>query len=102
LKLWNSIAATYVIELAIYAVGTWVYLRATRALDQIGSWGLWSYIIVLALIYVSSTGSTPPSERALAWTALGIWLFVPWAWWVDKHRIPVRPPPDRAPASNGS
>jgi hypothetical protein len=25
----------------------------------------------------------------LAWTALAIWLFVPWAWWVDKHREPV-------------
>ena len=87
--LWNSIAATYAIELAIYAVGIVIYLRATRALDKIGSWGLWAYIIVLALIYVSSNGSPPPNERALAWTALGLWLFVPWAWWVDRHRIPV-------------
>jgi hypothetical protein len=20
---------------------------------------------------------------------LAIWLFVPWAWWVDKHRSPI-------------
>jgi hypothetical protein len=86
---WNSVAGTYAIELAIYAIGISIYLRATRAVDKIGSWGLWAYIIVLALIYVSSNGSPPPSERALAWTALGIWLFVPWAWWVDKHRAPV-------------
>ncbi|HEX9219684.1 MAG TPA: hypothetical protein VF858_04320 [Gemmatimonadaceae bacterium] len=84
--LWNSVAATYVIELAIYALGIAAYLRATRARDRIGSWGLWAYIFVLALIFVTSNGSPPPSERALAWTALGIWLFVPWAWWVDKHR----------------
>jgi hypothetical protein len=87
--LWNSVAATYVIELAIYGIGIVLYLRATRALDKIGSWGLWAYIIVLALIYVASNGSPPPSERALAWTALGIWLFVPWSWWVDKHRTPI-------------
>ncbi len=84
--LWNSIPATYVIEFAIYAIGITIYLRATRARDRIGSWGLWAYILVLAILYVMSNGSPPPSERALAWSALGIWLFVPWAWWVDKHR----------------
>ncbi|HEY3113863.1 MAG TPA: metal-dependent hydrolase [Gemmatimonadaceae bacterium] len=87
--LWNSVPATYVIELAIYALGIAVYLRATRARDRIGSWGLWAYVLVLAIIFVTSNGSPPPSERALAWTALGIWLFVPWAWWVDKHRAYV-------------
>jgi membrane-bound metal-dependent hydrolase YbcI (DUF457 family) len=97
--LWNSIPATYVIEFAIYAIGIAIYLRATRARDRIGSWGLWAYILVLAILYVMSNGSPPPSERALAWSALGIWLFVPWAWWVDKHReyvgripIPVERP----------
>jgi len=84
--LWNSIPATYVIEFAIYAIGIALYLRATRAKDRIGSWGLWAYILVLAILYIMSNGSPPPSERALAWSALGIWLFVPWAWWVDKHR----------------
>jgi membrane-bound metal-dependent hydrolase YbcI (DUF457 family) len=84
--LWKSIPATYLIELAIYAIGIALYLRATRARDRIGSWGLWAYILVLAILYVMSNGSPPPSERALAWSALGIWLFVPWAWWVDKHR----------------
>jgi membrane-bound metal-dependent hydrolase YbcI (DUF457 family) len=84
--LWNSVAGTYVIELAIYGIGISLYVRATRALDKIGSWGMWAYIIVLAVIYVASNGSPPPSESVLAWTALGLWLFVPWAWWVDKHR----------------
>ena len=84
--LWNSVAATYLIELAIYALGIAVYLRATRARDHIGSWGLWAYILVLAIIFVTSNGSPPPSGRALAWTTLVIWLFVPWSWWVDKHR----------------
>ncbi len=84
--LWNSMLASNMIEFAIYAIGIALYLRATRARDRIGSWGLWAYIILLAILYVLSNGSPPPSERVLAWTALGIWLFVPWAWWVDKHR----------------
>jgi hypothetical protein len=84
--LWNSVAATMVLEFGIYAIGIALYLRATRARDRIGSWGLWAYIIVLAGIFIASN-SPPPNERALAWVTLGIWLFVPWSWWVDKHRI---------------
>jgi hypothetical protein len=104
--LWNSVPATCVIELAIYAIGIAVYLRATRARDGIGRWGLWAYILVLAILFVTSNGSPPPSERALAWMALGIWLFVPWAWWVDKHRdyvgrikVPDEPGRDVTPQS---
>jgi hypothetical protein len=86
--LWNSVPLTWILELTIYAVGISVYVRFTRALDRIGSWGFWIYVLVLFLIFVSSHGP-PPSERALAWSALGLWLFVPWAWWVDRHRAPI-------------
>jgi hypothetical protein len=89
--LWNSVAGSYAIEIAIYAIGVGLYVRGTRAVDKIGSWGLWTYVIVLAALFVASNGSPPPNERVLAWTALAIWLFVPWAWWVDKHRIPIAP-----------
>lgn len=90
LGLWNSVLATFVIEFAIYAIGIAIYLRATRALDRIGSWGLWAYILTLAVVFLASNGAPPPNERVLAWTTLGIWLFVPWALWVDMHRMPVR------------
>lgn len=87
--LWNSVAATYVIEIGIYAVGIYMYLRSTRARDRIGSWGLWIYILVLLALFLGSNGAPPPSVRALALTALGIWLFVPWSYWIDKHRYSV-------------
>jgi hypothetical protein len=95
LGIWNWAPFPWLIELTIYAAGISVYARATRARDRIGSWGLWAYVLVLAILYVTSSGSPPPSERALAWSALGLWLFVPWAWWVDKHREyigRIRPP----------
>jgi hypothetical protein len=84
--LWYDIATTYIIEFTIFAAGISAYVRATRARDRIGRWGLWAYVLVLAILYVMSSGSPPPSVRVLAWSALGIWLFTPWAWWVDKHR----------------
>jgi hypothetical protein len=86
---WNSIAVTTIVELTIFAAGVSVYMRSTRARDRIGSWGLWAYVLVLASLFFASNGPPPPSERALAWTALAIWLFVPWAWWVDRHRSPI-------------
>jgi hypothetical protein len=87
--LWNSVPATFAIEFGIFAVGIAIYLRATRAMDRVGSWGLWAYIVVLAVVYIASSSAPPPNERALAWSALGIWLFVPWAHWVDTHRMPI-------------
>lgn len=86
---WNSIAVTYVVELVLYFAGLAAYLRSTQAKDRIGSWGLWVYVVVLVVLYFASGGPPPPSERALAWTAVGIWIFVPWAWWVDRHRVPA-------------
>jgi hypothetical protein len=85
---WKSWPLTWILELTIYAAGISFYARFTRALDRIGSWGFWIYVLVLFLIFALSHGP-PPSERALAWSALGLWLFVPWAWWVDRHRAPI-------------
>ena len=85
--LWNSVGVTYIIEFTIYLVGVSVYTRATRPVDRIGRWGWWIYTVLLAALFLASNGSPPPSVRALATTALGIWLFVPWAWWIDKHRV---------------
>ena len=84
---WKSFAITYLLELGIYVVGIALYVRATRARDRIGTWGLWLYVLVLAASFFgASFGPPPPSARALAWSTMAIWLFVPWAWWIDKHR----------------
>jgi len=98
LGLWNSLWATIVIELAILGIGVALYVRGTRAIDRIGSWGLWVMVALLVFFFLGGTkGAPPPSERALAVTTLALWLFVPWGWWVDRHRVPradvVRPYP---------
>lgn len=90
--LWGSLAATYIIEFTIFLAGVSAYTRATRPLDRVGRWGWWIYATLLAVLFLASNGSPPPSITALAWTALGIWLFVPFAWWIDKHRILILPP----------
>jgi hypothetical protein len=34
----------------------------------------------------------PPSEQAVGIVTLGLWLFVPWGYWIDRHREPRREP----------
>ena len=92
LGLWNSIPATVFVEFACFGAGLLLYARGTRARDRIGTWGLWSMVAVLLLIFVSGFVSPPPpNEQVLAESALGLWLFVPWAWWIDKHRVRIGP-----------
>ncbi|MCU1385364.1 MAG: hypothetical protein JWL71_4061 [Acidobacteria bacterium] len=91
LGLWNSVAGTLFVELAIFAAGLLLYLRATTARDRIGSLGLWTLVVFLLVIYIASAfGPPPPSVAAVAWSAEAIWLLVAWGYWIDHHRIPHR------------
>ena len=92
LGLWNSVPGTMTVELALFAVGTWIYFRSTKARDRIGSFAAIAFIAFLLIIYLaSSTGSPPPSVAAVLWIVLigGVILLL-WAWWFDSHRIPTR------------
>jgi membrane-bound metal-dependent hydrolase YbcI (DUF457 family) len=95
--LWNVPVASYIIEFTIFLAGVSAYTRITRPLDRIGRWGWWIYVVLLPALFVTSNGPPPPSVNALAWTALGIWLFVPLAWWIDKHRLLILPPSNPQP-----
>ncbi|GLC24973.1 metal-dependent hydrolase [Roseisolibacter agri] len=88
--LWNSVPATLAIELGILGVGLALYVRGTRARDRVGRWGLGAMVALLVVLFVGAVyGPPPPSERALALSSLGLWLFVPWGWWIDRHRAPA-------------
>jgi membrane-bound metal-dependent hydrolase YbcI (DUF457 family) len=91
LGLWNSVPATLVVELALFAGGLWLASRATRARDGFGRWGFAGLAALLLLPYASAAFSPPPpSMEAVGWTALiGAILFVGLAAWVDRHRAPA-------------
>jgi hypothetical protein len=87
LVLWNSIVATLMVEGALFLAGTVLYVRATRPVDRIGSWGFWSFIVVTTVMWASGPWSAPPpSPQFLVWFGLGAYLLVAWAGWVDRHR----------------
>ena len=87
LGLWSSVPATIVVEVALFIGCLILYLRTTRARDRIGSIALWALVVFVGLIYAANAVSPPPpSWKAVAYAGLAAWLFVPWGWWIDRHR----------------
>jgi uncharacterized membrane protein len=91
LGLWNSVPGTLAVELTIFALGLFLYLRETTARDRMGTWGLWTLVAFLLLIYGGAVfGPPPPSSAAVVWSAQAMWLVIAWGYWIDHHRIPHR------------
>lgn len=90
LSLWNSPAATVLLESAMYAAGIWIYVRVTRARDRIGKWAFWSFAVTVAAFYVLNIFSPPPPNvHAIVMVAtVLVWLLILWSWWADRHREP--------------
>jgi hypothetical protein len=90
LGLWNSFPLTIAAEALAFGLGIAVYLRTTRAVDRTGAWALWALVVFLpALWIVSIAGPPPPSEKVVALSGIAMWLFVPWGYWIDRHRAIV-------------
>jgi hypothetical protein len=86
-SLWSSLPITLVCELGLFGFGVWIYLRTTRARDGIGRWALWGFVASLLLIYGAAVTGPPPTNAAfVGWSALILWLFIPWTAWIDRHR----------------
>lgn len=87
--LWNYPGVTLAVESLMFISGATIYNGVTRAKDRIGTYGLWSLIAVLVAIYFAALyGPPPPSVSAIATAGHLSWLFVIWAYWVDRHRQP--------------
>ena len=88
LGLWNSVPATIAVEFAMFAVGLWIYVRATRPRDAEGRWGFVTLAAFLAFVYVANVFGPPPPSVTAIWIAGigGGLVLVAWSGWVDRHR----------------
>jgi hypothetical protein len=89
LGLWNYPGTTLAAESLLFITGAVLYTSVTRARDRIGQFAFWSLLVTLVAIYFAALyGPPPPSVSAVAMAGHLSWLFVVWAAWVDRHRVP--------------
>lgn len=87
LELWASVPGTVAVEGALLAGGALLYGTATRWRDGVGRFGLYAFLALLLLIAAAGLlGPPPPSAEAVGYAGLALWLFVPLAAWIDRHR----------------
>lgn len=86
LALWNSVPGTLIVEVLLFAMGLWLYITSVKPLSRRRATALAGLITLFLIVYFAAAfGPLPPSGTAIAWSALGQWLFVICAAWVD-HR----------------
>ena len=88
LGLWRSVPATILVEGVMFLAAALWYARGTRPRDGVGRWGFAGFVVVLAVLYVSSTTPPAPGQETIV-AAMGLLLvilFIPWAAWIDRHR----------------
>lgn len=82
LGLWNFPAIEIFLEVGLFVLGTFLYYKSVRPKRKIS---FWSLIIFFALIHLMNLlGPPPPSINAVAWAGNLSWLFVLWAWRIEK------------------
>ena len=87
LGMWNSFAATMIVETLMFVVGVWLYMSMTRPLDAVGRWGIAALVLFLVVVYeVNAFGPPPPSATTVEVVTLLLWLVPFWAGWGDAHR----------------
>ena len=90
LGLWNHVLIAIIVELLIFAIGAYLYLKVTKAANKKGSITLWSLLAFLILVYFMNVfGDPPPSEGPIGYVGLSMWLLVAWGYWIDRNRKPV-------------
>ncbi len=83
LGLWNHSVLAIIIELGLFILGTVLYYRSAKPQKKISFWLLIVFFVVI--YFMNILGPPPPSVQAVAWSANLMWLFVIWAWWIEKE-----------------
>jgi membrane-bound metal-dependent hydrolase YbcI (DUF457 family) len=82
LGLWNSPVVEIILETSLFVMAVLLYFWRNKPKRRIAFWSL--AIIFLIIYFMNIGGPPPPSINAVAWSANLMWLFVIWAWWIER------------------
>lgn len=84
LGLWYSVPATLAVELVMFTAGLLIYVRGR--FDGAKRVSFWLLIALLIVAYFGAAfGPPPPNVQTIAWSAMALWLLVPWSFWADRR-----------------
>lgn len=88
--LWRYKIPVFIVESALFAGGVYLYLNATSPRNKVGTYAFWGLAGFMYLIHLANIFGPPPTDvSSLGWAAQFQWIFVLWAFWVDRNRAPV-------------
>ncbi len=82
LGLWNHPTAELVLETSLFLAGVFLYYTRVKPKRKIAFWSL--IVIFLVIHFMNVLGPPPPSINMVAWSANLMWLFVLWAWFLER------------------
>lgn len=82
LGLWNLPVLEIIVEVGLFITGVYLYIKTVNPKRKIAFWAL--IIFFLGMYFMNIYGPPPPSMIAVAWSANAMWIFVVWAWWIEK------------------
>ncbi len=85
LGLWNYPVIEIILELGLFITGTILYFKTARPKRKIAFWCLIIFFLTIHLMNI--LGPPPPTVNAVAWAANLSWLFVLWAWWIERKQL---------------
>ena len=92
LGLWNSIAATLIIEGAFWVFAIVIYLQVAHARSWASRLVFWIPAVILTLAWYGNIAGPPPSDPSIiGYTSLTFFsLTVAWAYWCNRLRPAVQ------------
>ena len=82
LGLWNFPALEIPLEVGLFLAGIVLYVKAVQPKRKVAFWTLIVFFVVI--YFMNIYGPPPPSINAVTYSALSMWIFVLWAWWIEK------------------
>jgi hypothetical protein len=82
--LWNYPVLEIIIELGLFCEGIFFYYTTKRPKKKIAFWLLIGFLLIIQAM--NFFGPLPPDAVSVAVGANFIWIFVIWAWWIEREK----------------